>query len=221
MLNIKAEQKPHPVPLFGGMDVEAVVDALVDPGWVVLSDFIPQETVRELQAQAQAQWSAGEFHAAGIGRGQELNVNESIRSDQIQWLERAEQGALADYQNFMEVLRLSLNQALYLGLFEFEAHLAVYPPGAFYRRHLDNSRGTSARLVTAILYLNEAWQATDCGQLRLYTDGSDGGEYIDVFPEAGTLVLFHSTRFWHEVMPARRERFSLTGWLRSRESCLG
>lgn len=218
MLDIRAGQASHPVPLLGKRDLEAVVDALVNPGWVVLPDFIPQETVRELQAQAYTQWNAGEFHAAGIGRGQELNVNESIRSDQVQWLERAEQGALADYQHFMEALRLNLNQALYMGLFEFEAHFAVYPPGAFYRRHLDNSRGTSARLVTAILYLNEDWKAADCGQLRLYTDGSDGGEYLDVFPEAGKLVLFHSTRFWHEVMPARRERFSLTGWLRAREN---
>lgn len=202
--------------LLDRVDVEAVAEALADQGWVVLPTFLPMDQVRELRKQAQAQWDAGGFHAAGIGRGQELNVNESIRTDQVQWLERAASGALADYQHFIEDLRQNLNRLLYLGLFEFEAHFAVYPPGAFYKRHLDNFRGTSARLVTAVLYLNEDWRESDCGQLRFYTDGSDGGEYIDIFPHAGTLVLFRSARFWHEVMPARRERFSMTGWLRER-----
>lgn len=202
--------------LFGRVDADAIVDALVDTGWIVLPEFLPLEPVRELREQAQAQWAEGKFHAAGIGRGQELGVDESVRGDQVQWLDRAEDGSLGAYQAFIENLRLSLNQALYLGLFEFESHFAVYPPGTFYRRHLDNFRGTSARLVTTVLYLNEDWKEADCGQLRLYTNGSDGGEYVDVFPQAGTLVLFRSSRFWHEVLPARRERFSLTGWLRAR-----
>jgi SM-20-related protein len=116
----------------------------------------------------------------------------------------------------MEAVRVNLNRALYLGLFEFEAHFAVYAPGAFYRAHLDNFRGTSARIVTAILYLNEDWQTVDGGQLRLYTTGEEGGEYVDLLPEAGQWILFDSARFWHEVLPARRERFSLTGWLRTR-----
>lgn len=202
--------------LLDRVDVEAVAEALAEQGWVVLPAFLPLDQVRELRNQAQAQWDAGGFHAAGVGRGQELNVNESIRTDQVQWLERAESGALAAYQHFIEDLRQNLNRLLYLGLFEFEAHFAVYPPGAFYKRHLDNFRGTSARLITAVLYLNEDWRDSDCGQLRFYTDGSDGGEYLDIFPHAGTLVLFRSARFWHEVMPARRERFSVTGWLRER-----
>jgi SM-20-related protein len=33
-----------------------------------------------------------------------------------------------------------------------------------------------------------------------------------VLPEGGTLVCFLSDRFHHEVLPARRERLSVTGW---------
>lgn len=204
--------------LLARVDVDTITVALAEQGWVVLPAFLPLEQVQALREQAQAQWQAGDFHAAGIGRGQELNVNEAVRNDHVQWLERAQTGALADYQDFIEHLRQSLNQQLYLGLFEFEAHFAVYPPGAFYKRHLDNFRGTSARLITAIVYLNEDWCESDCGQLRFYTDGTDGGDFVDIFPHAGSLVLFRSTRFWHEVMPARRERFSVTGWLRERGS---
>ena len=198
-------------------DLEMIIDQLVEEGWVVLPDFFPLEQMRELREQAQAQWDAGDFHAAGIGRGQELNVNESIRNDHVQWLERTDCGALGDYQAFIEDLRQSLNRALYLGLFEFEVHFAMYPPGAFYRRHLDNFQGTTARKVTAILYLNEDWHEGDCGQLRLYTDHGKPNDYVDIFPHAGQLVLFMSSRFWHEVLPARCERFSLTGWLRTRD----
>ncbi len=121
--------------------MDNVADTLAEQGWLVLPDFLSLEKVRELRGQAQAEWGAGGFRAAGVGRGQELNVDESIRGDHVQWLERAESGALADYQAFMEDLRVNLNRSLYLGLVEFEAHFAVYPPGTFYRRHLDNFRG--------------------------------------------------------------------------------
>lgn len=49
--------------------------------------------------------------------------------------------------------------------------------------------------------------------MRLYL--ADGRE-LDVLPEAGTLVLFLSADLPHEVLPATRERLSLTGWLRRR-----
>ena len=52
--------------------------------------------------------------------------------------------------------------------------------------------------------------------LAARADTTDGGDYVDIFPRAGQLVLFRSAKFWHEVLPARRERFSLTGWLRTR-----
>lgn len=206
------------VEALGHVDAGQVADALAEQGWIVLPGFLPLDKVRELRAQAQVQWEAGKFHAAGVGRGRELNINEAVRGDQVQWLEPATIGALADYQAFVEGLRQNLNRLLYLGLFEFEAHFAVYPPGAFYTRHLDNFRGTSARLVTAVLYLNENWRDSEGGQLRLYTNGGDEGEYLDIFPHAGTLALFRSPTFWHEVKPALRERFSVTGWLRTRGS---
>ena len=117
----------------------------------------------------------------------------------------------------METLRQALNRELYLGLFEFEAHLAIYPPGAVYKKHLDQFRGIGLRTVTTTLYLNDNWQAADGGQLRLYLDETDPQRYLDVQPEAGTLVTFLSARFLHEVLPAARERLSITGWFKVRD----
>jgi SM-20-related protein len=49
--------------------------------------------------------------------------------------------------------------------------------------------------------------------LRMYL--KDGVEY-DVVPTGGCLVVFLSGEVPHEVMPATRERLSLTGWFRRR-----
>jgi SM-20-related protein len=106
-----------------------------------------------------------------------------------------------------------LNRELMLGLVECESHYAVYPPGAGYTRHLDRLRDSDARVVSAVFYLNEAWRAADGGALRLYlADGSSR----DILPHAGTLLLFLSAQFEHEVLPATRERMSIACWMRQR-----
>ena len=40
--------------------------------------------------------------------------------------------------------------------------------------------------------------------------------FEEILPQSGRLVLFLSARFLHEVMPARRERLSITGWFKRR-----
>jgi SM-20-related protein len=40
---------------------------------------------------------------------------------------------------------------------------------------------------------------------------------MDVLPQGGRLLTFLSERFEHEVLPAHRERISLTGWFRRRD----
>lgn len=113
----------------------------------------------------------------------------------------------------MDGLRQAINQGLFLGLEDFECHFALYPPGAFYKRHLDRFRDDDRRMVSAVLYLNEGWQPEDGGQLRMFLDGD---REHDVQPRAGTLVVFLSGDVPHEVLPAGRERLSLTGWFRRR-----
>jgi SM-20-related protein len=38
-------------------------------------------------------------------------------------------------------------------------------------------------------------------------------ETLDVLPQAGRLVCFRSEQIEHEVLPATRPRFSITGWI--------
>jgi SM-20-related protein len=38
----------------------------------------------------------------------------------------------------------------------------------------------------------------------------------DIYPRAGTLLLFLSAQFEHEVLPATRDRMSIACWMRQR-----
>ncbi|MGC1819247.1 MAG: 2OG-Fe(II) oxygenase, partial [Casimicrobiaceae bacterium] len=114
-----------------------------------------------------------------------------------------------------ETLRVAMNRELMMGLERFEAHYAIYPPGARYVRHLDRFHDDDARALSCVLYLNRAWRPEDGGALRLHPDRGDAR---DVLPQGGTLVVFLAGRLEHEVLPARRTRASLTGWF-SRRQC--
>lgn len=200
---------------FSGMkDLAPLLDALAGRGWHVQPDFLPEETVAALRAECLARHAAGGFHAAGVGAGRARVLNE-IRGDHVLWLEADDpHPAVQDYLSAMEALRRAVNRELQLGLFELEAHFAAYPPGAYYKRHLDRFRDDDRRTLTLILYLNEGWRAEDGGALRFWPE--EAGEPVDIAPEGNTLVAFLSERFWHEVLPARRMRLALTGWFKRR-----
>ena len=189
------------------MTPDAFGDAFAAAGFAVWPGFLAAGEVRELAATARAQLAAGEFRPAAIGRGDARQRRSDIRGDDIRWLDALPHGERFD------AVREAVNAATYLGLFELEAHFARYPIGAFYRRHRDVFAGQDGeRVVSMVLYLNEGWGDGDGGELRLYLD--EGAR--DVKPEGGTLVAFLSERFEHEVLPAKRERLSLTGWFRRR-----
>ena len=120
------------------------------------------------------------------------------------------------YFEKMHELKKAFNEYLFLNVHEIEAHFACYPVGSFYQKHLDHFSqvsGNQTRQLSSVLYLNKDWQASNGGELRLYLKDN---EFIDILPNAGRLVLFLSAQFWHEVLPAKVERLSLTGWFRTR-----
>jgi len=190
---------------------DAIADAIVETGWAVTPGFLSADEAAALLAEGHALRDA--FHQAGIGRGGEHQVRTAIRGDAVLWLDEATTvPAQRVYLDRMAALQQHLNRALYLGLFAYETHFAVYPPGAFYARHLDAFHDHRGRTLSCVLYLNPDWTDADGGHLRLYLDGSEPEPFVDVRPEAGTLVTFLSERFEHEVRPATRERASVTGW---------
>ncbi|MDP3816139.1 2OG-Fe(II) oxygenase [Pseudomonas sp.] len=190
-----------------------IVDKLAEHGWALQPLFAPQLLTLELAEECRKRAARGALAPAGVGRGAQQQIREGVRGDHIQWLESGQASASDRYLELMDELRQALNQGLYLGLEDYESHFALYPPGAFYQKHVDRFRDDDRRAVSAVLYLNPDWQVEQGGALRLYL--ADGSRR-DVLPQAGSLLLFLSADMPHEVLPATRERLSLTGWFRRR-----
>lgn len=190
-----------------------IVDDLAARGWSQQNFFLPEALTLELAAECRKRAAEGELAPAGVGRGPFQEIREGIRGDRIQWIEPGQAEPCDVYLGLMDSVRLALNRGLFLGLEDFESHFALYPPGAFYLKHVDRFRDDDRRMVSAVLYLNDAWQPEHGGQLRMFFDDATQHE---VQPGGGCLVVFMSGDIPHEVLPATRDRLSLTGWFRRR-----
>ena len=195
--------------------VSEIVQEISQNGYAIIDDFIDADLVKSLAHHAQSLKQTGAMKKATTGLNR--NPHQEFRGDFIHWIESAKASPCEQaYLNPLSALQTALNQAFFLGLFELESHFAIYPAGASYQKHLDQFVGTEDRKITCILYLNEDWQAADGGQLRMYLSPTEIKEFIDISPLGGRLVVFVSSDFLHEVLPAKRERISITGWFRTR-----
>src|SRR5690606_27096523 len=113
-----------------------------------------------------------------------------------------------------------LNHDFFLGLHRAEFHFARYDSGNGYARHMDQHRGQPHRRITLILYLTPGWREGDGGELCIYEPEAPDRERQRVEPRQGRLVLFRSELFPHAVLPARKPRWSLTGWFRNDQELL-
>ena len=190
-------------------------DGIADDGYAVVHNFLPAPVVAALALEARRRDAAGEFCAARVDRGARRSQRSDIRGDRMLWLdERSPASAEVPLWQAIEALRAALNQTLYLGLFSFEGHYALYPPGTSYGRHRDQFSDDDARRLSCVWYLNDGWLPEHGGALRLYVADGDVHELL---PLGGTLACFLADRFEHEVLSASRERLAVTGWFRRRE----
>ncbi|MGV3583402.1 MAG: 2OG-Fe(II) oxygenase [Methylophilus sp.] len=200
---------------------DSTIDALALNGYAIFESFLSTKHVEDLAEIAKSNWISGNMTSAKTGKSG--LKDQAIRGDYITWLdEHSEQPAIKAYFEHMHALQRVLNQQLFMNLQELETHLALYPAGSVYQKHLDQfSHGDISknqhRQLSAVLYLNKQWTDQNGGELRLYLNEN---EHLDFLPIEGRLVLFLSAKFWHEVLPANRERVSLTGWFRTRSQQL-
>jgi SM-20-related protein len=192
-----------------------LIEGLRAEGIAVRDRFLDASHLEALNECAAARRGRGDFADARIGAGRALERRADIRGDSICWLEEpllfpAERELFA----LFEQLRRSLNQHLFLGLYDLEQHYACYPAGAGYARHVDQPRGHGARRLSSIVYLNEQWRESDGGVLRCLTDH---GEFRDIEPVGGRLVLFLTEGREHEVLRTSRQRLSIAGWFLARQ----
>ena len=209
------------------------LQTLRDDGYVIIEDFLPTESWMEaLRGDVLNLRDEKKFKIAKIGQDSTNTLNEEIRVAETCFIGR-EKPELQDVPNpvreklydILETLRVDLESA---GQTSLDPNLseflyAYYPKGGFYRRHRDAIRGSASYLreYSILLYLNEESYDPDIdgGRLRMHFDS--GGDFLpageaplfqDVDAYGGTLVIFESDRFPHEVSDTVAERFAVVGW---------
>ncbi len=155
------------------------------------------------------------FSPAKVGASDNKKRVELLRGDFSYWLDPLlPPKELAFMFDFLNQLKKAVNNRFFLGLQDYECHLAYYPQGTFYRKHLDCFERDSSRKLTFIFYLNQNWLPEYGGELVVYNkDGSIKESYL---PLPGTFICFLSDEYPHEVRCATRERRSFTGWIHNK-----
>lgn len=182
-----------------------------DKGYSINPAALPSALCNALIAHL-VQMNDSKFTAAGIGRDMQHMQNTFVRKDEICWI-TGESEAGRDWLSWAGELQQYLNRRLFLGLFSFESHFAHYAPGDYYKRHYDAFKGETNRVLSVVVYLNPDWGCEDGGELVMYADACDQTG-VRVTPLSGTVVVFLSEDFPHEVLVANRDRYSIAGWFR-------
>lgn len=198
-------------PPIDGDIFQQIIRDLDTHGYSITSDVWSQDTIFSIFNHIK-ELDEADFNLAGIGRENNFQINQFVRTDKICWLSENDPNLKA-YFSRLEELRLAINYSLYLGLFDYECLYAYYSVGAYYKKHMDAFVGQSNRKLTCILYLNPGWTVDDGGELLLYEENSN--EILEIVqPTFGKMVIFLSEKFPHEVKITHRNRYSLTGWFR-------
>lgn len=193
------------------------VDALANDDYVVIDNFLSDDVYSQLRSFFLTKLGHDEFDPAGIGALAEHHLDQSRRGDHVYWLDSNVDTNLSPVFELIHELIGKLNRYCYLGIADFESHLAYYPVGTFYEKHVDQFKARSNRLISIIIYLNEGWKSGDGGELKLFFDN----EEKLVEPIAKRIVLFKSDVLPHEVLKTNVGRYSLTGWLLKNPADLG
>lgn len=193
------------------------LDRLAEDDFVVVDDFISNEFYTQIMNFFRAAEENNRLKKAGIGSSGEFRVNSEIRGDFIYWLDEERDREMRPFFDLADELISKLKRFCFLSLSGSEFHIAKYPAGSYYHRHLDQFNNRTNRKITVLLYLNENWKKGDGGELVIYRAGKE----IVVEPIAKRLLLFKSDKVEHEVLTTRVPRYSLTGWLLDKPEKVG
>ncbi len=191
-------------------DLDTIIDDLANQGYAVVDSFLNAHEVDSFLELDEFRDGLLHLKKAGIGQKTDFRVNEAIRGDYIRWIDpETANGVVKTYLDRVHELMAYVNRTLFLSLKDIELHMTVYPAGAYYKRHLDQFKPGDHRKLSIITYLNKDWSEDLGGQLRMYTETGS----VDFLPLAGRMVCFRSDLLEHEVLPSKKERLSVTGWM--------
>ncbi|WP_228237146.1 2OG-Fe(II) oxygenase [Allomuricauda sp. M10] len=192
------------------------MDEISDKDYVIIDQFFREELYTEIRSFFLSKLP--NFKEAAIGVDTEKQVNSKIRGDFTYWLDRKRDANLQNFWELLDEIIQMFNRYCYLSLSGYEFHLAHYPSGGHYDKHLDQFENRNNRMISVVIYLNEGWQQGYGGELEIFE--KDGSSFL-VEPLAMRCVMFKSAEVPHAVLQAHKSRFSLTGWLLYQPSALG
>ncbi len=186
------------------------VDTLSNEDYIVHDGIFPENVLEGLRDALKKHISEKDFKKALIGTQADKQLNSEIRSDNIFWLDKNDPDkSIRFFFDFAEEYKHVLNRYCYLNISDYEFHMAHYPEGSFYKKHLDQFKERNNRVISTILYLNKNWESSQGGELKIYLE--DDVRIIE--PKYGRIVSFKSDLIEHEVMKTNVDRFSITGWM--------
>lgn len=193
---------------------EKIIDDLLKQQYSIVDSFFSNIEVENLRLSLLTKYDEEEFKKAAIGNQFNEIIVKSIRGDFISWIKEDKANAfeLAFFERIDNFTNY-LNRTCFLGICEREFHYALYPKETFYKRHIDSFKNDNRRKLSIVCYLNsEDWLPEFGGELVIYKED----EEISIYPLKGRMVVFESQVLEHEVKPVKRERLSITGWLKTR-----
>ena len=223
----------------------AQLERLAQHGWVVAPNFIDTELAVSLRNDVHSLRTAGHFNVAKIGHNGMIqdtttpfrDIRHSETCELTKGVTLPEHSGRTKMRDALDQLRVDLQGPVVTtgpataNLCPLDTQLAElmyawYPVGGYYRRHRDAEVDTPSawRQYSFLLYLNDQWQPSHGGALRLHRDS--GGDtlptdelpnFVDVPPTEGTLVVFRSDLVPHEVLTTHQERSAVVGWFLSAE----
>lgn len=193
------------------------MDLLAQQDYITIDNFFNSEDLINAHHFFETKQQEGVFQKAAIGAsGNEKIINE-VRGDYTYWLEKGKHTQINSIFETLDEVKSIFNRLMYLSLADYEFHLAHYPKGSFYKKHLDQFDGRNNRMVSVIIYLNKGWKDGDGGELRIYPEGQDP---IDIAPLENRCIMFRSDTLYHEVLTSNTSRKSITGWMLYQPSVL-
>ncbi len=203
------------------MDLEDIwldrLDKLAEEDFIVVDNFLSQDDYQRIMDFFRQAEESNQLKKAGIGASGEFQIKSSTRGDFIYWLDEHRDTELKPVFDIISELTQKLKRYCFLSLSGSEFHIAKYPEGSRYARHLDQFNERSNRQITVLIYLNENWKKGDGGELVIYKEDRE----IVVEPVAKRLLLFKSDVIEHEVLKTNVPRYSLTGWLLHQPQSVG
>ena len=188
-----------------------LIDSFINDEVGIAEHFLDESLAGHLKENLTALFAQNKMQHAGTGNNAIVDRNKLVRGDSIHWLDRAHNDVHENsFFDLMDRFVKYLNENCYTGINSYEFHYTLYPPGTFYKKHIDRFQNNDSRKFSLIMYLNTEWIPEDGGELCIHHESG----LQNISPQNGKVVFFKSNELEHEVLITHKNRMSITGWLK-------